>query len=113
MSKQKIRKVLRESQHQQCFYCGISLLEEEENIDHIIPRFSGGTDDIENLALCCKSCNSTKGVKTLEEFRFAMRLKNSILWRIISCPQAAELERLGVLLPMASTHVFHFEQAGV
>jgi 5-methylcytosine-specific restriction endonuclease McrA len=30
-------------------------------IEHIVPRFHGGTDELENLALSCGPCNHTKG----------------------------------------------------
>lgn len=33
-------------------------------IDHIIPRIRGGKMEIENLCLCCPSCNRHKAAKT-------------------------------------------------
>lgn len=33
-------------------------------IDHIVPRAAGGTDQEENLWLACRLCNNAKGVKT-------------------------------------------------
>jgi hypothetical protein len=30
-------------------------------IDHIVPLFSGGTDDFDNLQTLCRKCNSSKG----------------------------------------------------
>lgn len=35
-------------------------LQEEENIDHIVPLSRGGTNDLVNLQLLCKPCNSKK-----------------------------------------------------
>ena len=32
-------------------------------VEHIIPRNHGGTDDLENLAIACASCNSEKGLR--------------------------------------------------
>ncbi|MGI8669270.1 MAG: HNH endonuclease [Aridibacter sp.] len=29
-------------------------------VEHIIPKFHGGSDDLENLALACRSCNVFK-----------------------------------------------------
>lgn len=48
-----------------CVYCnsGSSL-----TIDHVIPRSSGGSDDKENLATCCKKCNCSKGTKPVDEY---------------------------------------------
>jgi len=37
-------------------------------VDHVIPYSKGGTEDLDNLVLCCQSCNSGKGVKSLEEY---------------------------------------------
>jgi 5-methylcytosine-specific restriction endonuclease McrA len=33
----------------------------EATVDHVVPQSLGGTDDIENLVPCCKTCNSKKG----------------------------------------------------
>jgi hypothetical protein len=49
-----------------CVYCRspqrlvLGLLE----IDHIVPRARGGTDDEENLCLACRLCNSYKSTQT-------------------------------------------------
>jgi len=44
-----------------CQICGTD--EGEMHIDHIIPRKSGGTHDLDNLRVLCKNCNLRKGVK--------------------------------------------------
>jgi 5-methylcytosine-specific restriction endonuclease McrA len=44
-----------------CAICGTD--EGEMHIDHIISRKSGGTHDLENLRVLCKSCNLRKGSK--------------------------------------------------
>lgn len=48
-----------------CVYCGST---EDLTIDHKVPRSRGGGDEIENLTCACRSCNSTKGAKTVPEF---------------------------------------------
>jgi 5-methylcytosine-specific restriction endonuclease McrA len=42
-----------------CQICGTD--EGEMHIDHIIPRKVGGTHDLDNLRVLCKSCNLRKG----------------------------------------------------
>ena len=42
-----------------CQICGTD--EGEMHIDHIIPRKSGGTHDLDNLRVLCKNCNLRKG----------------------------------------------------
>lgn len=54
-----------------CYYCGIALeIKTTFSIDHIISRNEGGGNHLENVVPCCRSCNSAKGTKSLEEFRF-------------------------------------------
>jgi 5-methylcytosine-specific restriction endonuclease McrA len=46
-----------------CLACGTS---ENIAIDHIIPLAKGGLHDISNLQPLCQSCNSKKGVQTID-----------------------------------------------
>ncbi len=39
------------------------------DVDHIVPRTRGGTNDMANLQLLCRQCNSSKGDKTMEEWK--------------------------------------------
>lgn len=57
-----------------CFYCGFNPRENAEYkqrlaVEHKTPKSRGGTDEDRNLVLSCRSCNSSKGTKTFEEFR--------------------------------------------
>jgi 5-methylcytosine-specific restriction endonuclease McrA len=53
-----------------CAYCGNELENiKDMQIDHIISKEDGGTDDFENLNPSCYYCNNYKGSWTLEEFR--------------------------------------------
>ena len=62
-------KILREETFRRdewtCVYCGA---QDDLTCDHIIPLARGGTNDNENLATACRSCNSSKGKKTLKEW---------------------------------------------
>jgi hypothetical protein len=37
------------------------------NLDHVVPRCRGGSNELENLVLACGQCNSRKGTKLLSE----------------------------------------------
>ena len=49
-----------------CTYCGAT---ENLSIDHIVPLSGGGAHSPDNLCIACKSCNSSKGAKTLAEWQ--------------------------------------------
>lgn len=40
----------------------------KRTIDHIVPRYYGGTNNPRNLAMVCKDCNQSKSNLTLAEF---------------------------------------------
>lgn len=48
-----------------CEYCGST---DEITIEHRIPLIKGGSHTLDNLTSACKSCNSSKQDKTLEEW---------------------------------------------
>lgn len=50
-----------------CFHCSVEF-NGVFTEDHIIPISRGGTDWIDNIALMCQSCNSSKGTKLLHEW---------------------------------------------
>lgn len=57
-----------------CEYCGRM---DELSWDHLIPRSKGGPDNAENLVLCCRSCNSSKGNRGLYAW-FGVKNKDSL-----------------------------------
>lgn len=59
-----------------CWYCGCS---DVETLDHVLPVSRGGGDDKENLVPVCNLCNSSKGRKTLEEYRASVAQKNGVI----------------------------------
>lgn len=46
-----------------CYYCGRELKREEKTIDHKLPVSKGGTNNMNNLVICCQHCNSVKNNK--------------------------------------------------
>lgn len=76
----KLRDRVLEKTGGKCAYCGKPLYvkrrgrvggdgEEPLTVDHVVPRFHGGSDEIDNLLPSCKRCNSTKDIYGFEEFR--------------------------------------------
>lgn len=52
-----------------CELCGVSAESRSLEIDHIIPRSKGGSDDISNFQVLCTSCNGTKNNRDDTDFR--------------------------------------------
>ena len=52
-----------------CELCGISADTKALEVDHIIPRNKGGSDEINNLQALCYSCNAMKRDKDSTDFR--------------------------------------------
>ena len=55
-----VRGLVLQRDEERCQYCG----EPAGHVDHIIPVCQGGTDEMENLAAACASCNLKKGGRT-------------------------------------------------
>ncbi len=52
-----------------CELCGISADKKALEVDHIIPRNHGGTDEFSNLQALCYSCNAMKRDRDATDFR--------------------------------------------
>lgn len=61
-----LRKQIMERDMYRCVYCGTH---KNLTLDHIYPEFKGGKTQADNLCVACKSCNSSKGIKTIEEWK--------------------------------------------
>jgi hypothetical protein len=97
-----------------CMYCGIKLSSPENfSIDHVVARVSGGENTVENLVPCCRSCNSAKRTKDLDEFRGyrAMQEFQKLYGVSFSQDQIRFLESIGVVLDIPE-HLFWFEEQG-
>ena len=51
-----------------CAYCGKPLTPEELTVEHVVPISRGGAKTAENVVPSCRSCNSSKGFRTPEEW---------------------------------------------
>jgi len=61
----------------QCVYCLDDLTKqpERQSLDHVIPQHKGGSNQPNNVVLCCISCNSRKNGKSLKQFGYYMEIK--------------------------------------
>lgn len=57
--------------HGRCEACGISNQERALQVDHIIPRTKGGTNDLSNLQALCSICNAQKLDRDTTDFHAA------------------------------------------
>ena len=60
----KLRSFIFNRSYGKCVYCGAKATE----IDHVIPRSSGGTNSVHNLVASCKACNQMKSNLSLKDF---------------------------------------------
>jgi len=63
-----IREYLLEKFKRACVYCGETGIPLE--VEHVIPKSRGGTNNISNLTLACHDCNINKGSRTASEFGY-------------------------------------------
>ena len=62
----------------QCRYCPVILTALDAGVDHVEPVAQGGSLDLANLDLCCKTCNTLKGSLSLDGF---LALKDFLYFR--------------------------------
>lgn len=90
-----------------CWYCGKG---KPSTIDHVKPISKGGGNEIDNLVLCCKSCNSTKKDGTIGELRFKRSWNKTRFSQDISATVAKKLMDKGVVFDgFINDHEFWFE----
>lgn len=62
----EIREYLLEKWNRTCAYCGAK--NTPLQVEHIVPRASGGSDRVSNLTLACQPCNRRKGSQPVATF---------------------------------------------
>lgn len=63
------KKILYGEQGGNCKGCGVHFEIQHFDIDHIVPRVAGGSNELDNLQLLCGNCNSIKGERPMEYLR--------------------------------------------
>lgn len=62
-----------------CWYCGRQTNPYDDfAVDHVIPVAAGGTNDADNLAPSCRTCNGRKGASDVESLRRYMA--SGVFW---------------------------------
>lgn len=60
-------------QNNYCWYCGKEMEPSKLTKDHVFPRAKGGDNDMDNIIMVCKMCNSSKGDMDLFEWYAEVR----------------------------------------
>jgi hypothetical protein len=60
-------------QNNYCWYCGKEMGPSKLTKDHVFPRSKGGDNDMDNIIMVCKTCNSSKGNMDLFEWYAEVR----------------------------------------
>lgn len=68
-----------------CELCGVSKDARALDVDHIIPKSTGGSDDLTNYQALCWKCNSNKGNRDDEDFRDLTNRYNNKVSDCIFC----------------------------
>ncbi|KAA2278067.1 HNH endonuclease [Staphylococcus sp. GDX7P312P] len=79
-SMKKIEKLIIDNDFK-CDICGKELsFQSNYSVDHIIPKIFGGSDRIENLEICCRTCNTRRRDRIGDDhFWFQYRKFNELM----------------------------------
>lgn len=61
-------------QNDYCWYCGKKMEPSKLTKDHVFPRSKGGNNDMDNIIMVCKTCNSSKG--DMDLFKWYAEIRN-------------------------------------
>ena len=59
--------VVKIKENNYCWYCGKDMEPSKLTTDHVFPRSKGGANDMDNIIMVCKTCNSSKGNMGLKD----------------------------------------------
>lgn len=105
----KLRRELWRSHDKKCCYCGVEIeTHVDMHIDHFKPKSKITHETIENLVCSCATCNLTKRDRDLEEFRFCLAVKNSVLNGVVIPNIVKKIMAVGVDMPI-ELKPFYFE----
>lgn len=68
ISKQ-MRQQIYEKYNGRCAYCGQPILIKDMQVDHIVPVYKDGEDNMQNYNPACRMCNFYKSTYGVEQFR--------------------------------------------
>lgn len=69
LRKPETRKLILAKYNGHCAYCGIEINNRQMQMDHVLAKNNGGTDDYSNLNPSCRGCNNYKTVYDIEYLR--------------------------------------------
>lgn len=72
MTRKQKRVAVHEKYGGKCAYCGKIITYKDMQVDHVLPKYQDGTDDMDNLNPSCRRCNHYKRASSLEGFRDTM-----------------------------------------
>lgn len=93
-----------------CGYCGCMLPFVGYTVDHVVPRSKGGGNELSNLMASCRTCNTSKASRSVEEFRLVMAARSADC-DLFTAKQLNFLKGAGAfpLLNIPEVHFFFFE----
>ncbi len=102
------RDAVRAKYDNHCAYCGVEL--GKFQVDHIVPKYAGGSDEIANLNPACCRCNNRKSVLTVEQFRHEIQQQVDRLRRNVAGFRLAS--DFGLVAETGAKVRFYFERIG-
>lgn len=91
-----------------CAYCGCELTYKDMQVDHIVPLYQDGCDELSNMFPACRGCNHYKRNMDLNDWRKQIERIPETLER--DCYTYRRGVSFGMVAPMPHKVVFYFER---